>query len=430
MSPRFRGRVRRGGGDAPQPETTVVEIDPGQLRGLFAAPGWLRDMGIAAWLLVGVFLLVGGLVWLLSLTYTIVAPVVVAGILAAVLGPLVGLLERHRLPRGAGAAIVFLLVAALALLFGVLILSSISSETASVTAHLQGAAKEIEGWLRDLGVDTGKAANANADASSSASDGFHALVNGLRTGIGALAGLVIFLSFTALSLFFLLKDGPRIMTWAERHAGVPPAVASTIFQRTAGALRGYFLGVTAVAAFNGILIGLGALVFGVPLAGTIAVMNFAAAYIPYLGAWTAGIATVLIALGAEGTSAAIPMAILVLLANGALQQMIQPIAYGATLGIHPLAVLIVTIAAGSIFGMLGLVLAAPVTSAIVKISGDLARARASEDAQTGDASPGTPGTPPPSGASPAPAPGYRFSEAHPVTHRAGPGTSDVCRMPA
>jgi predicted PurR-regulated permease PerM len=58
--------------------------------------------------------------------------------------------------------------------------------------------------------------------------------------------------------------------------------------------------------------------------------------------------------------------------------MIQPIAYGAALGIHPLAVLIVTIAGGSLFGTIGLILAAPVTSAIVKISSDLARARAAK----------------------------------------------------
>ena len=37
----------------------------------------------------------------------------------------------------------------------------------------------------------------------------------------------------------------------------------------------------------------------------------------------------------------------------------QPIAYGAALGIHPLAVLIVTIAGGSLFGAVGLILAAP-----------------------------------------------------------------------
>ena len=70
------------------------------------------------------------------------------------------------------------------------------------------------------------------------------------------------------------------------------------------------------------------------------------------------------------------MAIIVLLANGILQQMVQPIAYGAALGIHPLAVLIVTIAGGSLFGAIGLILAAPVTSAVVRISSDLARARA------------------------------------------------------
>jgi predicted PurR-regulated permease PerM len=58
-----------------------------------------------------------------------------------------------------------------------------------------------------------------------------------------------------------------------------------------------------------------------------------------------------------------------------LQQLIQPIAYGAALGIHPLAVLIVTIAGGAIFGTIGLVLAAPLTSAAVRIAADIGRAR-------------------------------------------------------
>ena len=73
------------------------------------------------------------------------------------------------------------------------------------------------------------------------------------------------------------------------------------------------------------------------------------------------------------------MAVVVLLANSILQQMIQPIAYGAALGIHPLAVLIVTIAGGALFGAIGLILAAPLTSAFARISSDLARARAAAD---------------------------------------------------
>ena len=108
-------------------------------------------------------------------------------------------------------------------------------------------------------------------------------------------------------------------------------------------------------------------------------INFVAAYIPYLGAWSAGAFTVLIALGSKGSTTALTMAIIVLLANGILQQMIQPIAYGAALGIHPLAVLIVTLAGGALFGGIGLILAAPLTSAVVKISADLAGARAADD---------------------------------------------------
>jgi putative heme transporter len=197
----------------------------------------------------------------------------------------------------------------------------------------------------------------------------------------------VFLSFTVLSLFFLLKDGPAIRRWGERHMGVPLPVARTISRRTLGSLRGYFGGVTAVAAFNGIVIGLGALVLGVPLPGSIAVVNFVGAYVPYIGAWAAGAFTVLVALGSEGSDTALAMAVIVLLANGALQQVIQPIAFGAALGIHPLAVLIVTIAGGSLFGTIGLVLAAPLTSAAVKISADLSRARAAEEGAATDAPP-------------------------------------------
>ena len=41
--------------------------------------------------------------------------------------------------------------------------------------------------------------------------------------------------------------------------GLPPTVAQMVTRRTLGALRGYFAGVTAIAAFNAIVIGLGAL---------------------------------------------------------------------------------------------------------------------------------------------------------------------------
>jgi predicted PurR-regulated permease PerM len=97
------------------------------------------------------------------------------------------------------------------------------------------------------------------------------------------------------------------------------------------------------------------------------------------------------------------MIVVVLLANGALQQLIQPIAFGATLGIHPLAVLIVTIAGGALFGTIGLILAAPLTSAATHVATDLARARARERAEPPEEP--EPPAPPPAATHEAPAAG-------------------------
>jgi len=65
----------------------------------------------------------------------------------------------------------------------------------------------------------------------------------------------------------------------------------------------------------------------------------------------------------------------VILANGLLQNLVQPFAMGAALDLNPLVVLVATIGAGCIFGTLGLILAAPILSAAVHITRDLRRAR-------------------------------------------------------
>ena len=377
---RPRVRVRERGEEEP------VELASQQLSGLFAAPRWLRDLGRSAWLAVGVTLFVVAVVWVLSLTYTIVAPLITAAVVAAVASPLVGWLERRGLARALGAAL--LLVSALALAVGivVLVLAGISSQFDAVRGQLADARETLGGWLADLGVADGTAEDAMRDLSATVSDAVPALLQGVARGIQSLSSLVFFLALTVLSLFFLLKDGHVIRRWSERQLRVPPHVAHQMTGRVLQSLRGYFLGVTLVAVFNAVVVGGGALLLDVPLAGTIAAVTFLGAYVPYLGAWGAGAFSVLVALGGAGTDAALGMVVVQLLANGILQQLVQPIAYGAALGIHPLAVLVVTIAGGSLFGAVGLILAAPLTSAAARIAGDLARGRA-DDGGGGDATP-------------------------------------------
>jgi predicted PurR-regulated permease PerM len=386
----FLRQLRKKDGAAVVAEPAGLEIDAAQARALatvFAPPRWLRDLGRTAWLLVGLFALLAGLVWLLGATYTITGPVVVATIVATVSMPIVARLVRHRWPRAAAAVVVLLGLAALAALVLVVVVGGITSQSSEVKKNAQSAANKAEGWLKSVGVNESGAAGAKSNVEKDVPEIISTLTTGVIHGIQGITSLAFGLSFALLSLFFLLKDGPSMRGWVDRHLGLPQPVARTVTGGVIRSLRGYFRGVTLVAAFNGIVVGLGALALGVPLAGTIGVVTFVTAYVPFIGAFVAGAFAVVIALGANGTTTALIMLALVLLANGLLQNVVQPFAMGSALDLNPLVVLVVTIGAGCIFGMLGLVLAAPLASAAVHITRDLARARLAAAVQKEAAAP-------------------------------------------
>jgi predicted PurR-regulated permease PerM len=354
-------------------EIGVVQLDA--LTTVFSPPRWLRDLGRASWLIVGVFALLAGLIWLLAATYTITGPVVAATIVATVAMPVVAKLSGH-MPRAAAAGVVLLGLVAIAAFVVVIVISGITGQTAEIKKNASAAADKAQGWLTSAGVDESGASSATSSVKADVPSIISTLAKGVIDGIKGLASLAFGLSFAVLSLFFLLKDGPSMRAWLDRHLGVPQPVAQTITGGLIRSLRGYFRGVTIVSAFNGVVVTIGALLLGVPLAGTIGVVTFVTAYIPYIGAFVAGAFAVVIALGANGTTTALIMLLIVLLANGLLQNLVQPFAMGSALGLHPLVVLVVTIAAGCIFGTIGLILAAPLLSAAVHITADLARARA------------------------------------------------------
>jgi len=370
-------RLRRHESDpGPEHETIAIgALDLEELTTLFAPPRWLRDLGRSAWLLVGVFAFLGVIIWLLGTTYEIVGPVVAGTIVATVAMPAVGFLQRHRFPRVAGAAIVLLGLAAIGVVILLLVLGGITSQEGDISQHASAAADKAQSWLNSAGVDESGSASAKSDVESSVPKIISTLTKGILNGIAGIASFAFALSFTLLALFFILKDGPSMRRWVDKHLGLPMPVAQTVTGGVINSLRGYFRGVTIVAVFNGFVVTIGALILGVPLAGTIGVVTAVTAYIPYIGAFVSGAFAVIIALGANGPTTAAIMLVIVILANGLLQNIVQPFAMGAALDLHPLAVLVISIGAGCIFGMIGLVLAAPLTSAAVHITRDLARAR-------------------------------------------------------
>ena len=132
-------------------EGDVVEIEASALAGVFAAPKWLRDLGWMAWLLVGVAAFLAGAVWLLALTQTIVLPVITAAILATVLSPVMRWLERHRVGRGLGTAIVFVSLVVLGVLVVLVVVGGISSQSGDLTANLHERRRQDRGLARGPG---------------------------------------------------------------------------------------------------------------------------------------------------------------------------------------------------------------------------------------------------------------------------------------
>jgi predicted PurR-regulated permease PerM len=354
---------------------TLSVADVSGLAETFAEPRWLRDLGRTSWSVVGLLVVLVALVWTLGQTSTIVGPVVVGLIVATVTAPVVDWLAAHHVPRAVSALLALIALAAVTLLVVLLVVGGIVAQSSSIAEHAGAAADKAQSWLEQAGIDKDGSTSVSSNLESDVPKIISTLLQGVATGISGLTSLAFGVVFTAFSVFFLLKDGPSIRATLDRHLGVPVPVARTITGETMSSVRRYFAGVTIVALFNGAVVGLGALVLGVPLAGTIAVVTVITAYIPFIGAFVSGAFAVVIALGSSGTSTALVMLVIVLLANGLLQNIVQPIAFGATLDLNPLLILVVTIAAGSLFGMVGLVLAAPLTSAIRRIAARLAEAR-------------------------------------------------------
>src|SRR3569833_3717056 len=145
------------------------QLGDAELRGLSAAfsPGrTLRGVGLTAWLLVGCFALLFGLVWPLGTTMTIVGPVTVAAVAACVAAPVVGWRKQHRVPRAAGAAIVLLAMIALGGVIVVLVIGGITSQSDEIGTAATNGADRIANWLKDLGVNADGVASAKAQLTS------------------------------------------------------------------------------------------------------------------------------------------------------------------------------------------------------------------------------------------------------------------------
>nr|SBO97952.1 putative integral membrane protein [Nonomuraea gerenzanensis] len=324
---------------------------------------------MAGWLFTGLALGVVVLLFVLQVLRPLLLPLLLAAAIAVVIAPLADRLTARRMPRPAAAALCCLAVLVTAALCGVVLVVGLRGQLQSIGAALDVAWARAEQLARDLGMAAEQAGDLRQTFSEALPTLVTQLLSGLAGGVAALVELVVGLALGLYLVFFMLKDTGLMTSATVRFLPVPADVGREAVVRAAGIIRRYFLGMTLIALMNTVLIVGAALILGVPALGVIALATFLGAYIPYAGAFVSGAFTVLIALGSGGVSTALWMLLVVLLANGTLQNLLAPFVFGAALRIHPMVVLLVTVLAGILAGLAGVMLAVPVTALAL----DLAR---------------------------------------------------------
>ena len=334
---------------------------------------WVPKLGVWAWSFVGFVVAMIIVVTALGAVSEIVLPMTFAAVLAIVFRPLVGTLVRHGFKPTLAASLVVLGLLALMALVVVATVRGVVEQTDQIGASVDAALEEAAGQTGGLGIDKAALDQARAAAEEAEPTVTGGILTQLVEGFNKLVGVASGLILGALIMFYLLKDGTRLRRSVV--AQVNPRLQEEVDAFLGDAiriLRSYGRGRTVMSAIVSVVIGLAALLLGLPLVFTIMVVNFIGGYIPYIGAFLGGGLAVIIALGNGGLGTAVVMLVVVLAANLALENFVEPKVMGRTLDIHPLVVLVVTALGGLLGGIVGLILAVPAT---VIASNGIARLR-------------------------------------------------------
>ncbi|MGI9641302.1 MAG: AI-2E family transporter [Acidimicrobiia bacterium] len=339
--------------------TSSEGADPPPAQSDALPPAWVMRVSRTSWAFLGFVGAVSVLVLSMAALREIVIPLALSGVVAVWFAPVVDWLARRGLPRSLAAVIAMVLIVGIVVGSIIMVVVGIVDQTSEMDARFDEAVVELQELLDQSNAnELVEDLRAGAEqAGPSLRDGAAAHVTTfLDSAAGFASGLVLGLVL----LYYLLKDGPEIASWAAKgHTPAATEQNERIFNDAGVSIRSYFKGRTSLAAVQGVAIFLVLAIMGVPLPGAIGIVNFIGAYIPYLGAFIGGAFAVVLALSEGGVPLALWSLGVVLFVNLALENLLEPRLMGTSLNMHPIAVLLVTVAGGALGGIVGLILAAP-----------------------------------------------------------------------
>ncbi|HTQ76733.1 MAG TPA: AI-2E family transporter [Burkholderiales bacterium] len=311
---------------------------------------------------------------LLYVLSPILAPFMLAAILAYILDPLVERLSGRYLPRTGAVVIVLLLLVALLAAFALVVAPLFAKEARLLAERAPGfltwANTTLSPWLQqrfgvEFQLDVDSLRRLAADAISG--DVAARLLGSLK--IGGLAVIAFFanLLLVPVVLFYLLRDWHPLIERADRL--IPRALhqrARTILAETdrvlAEFLRGQVLVILVMSVYYVTALWLARLEFALPVGVITGVLVF----IPYVGAIT-GLALGTVAAVIQFSSLGDMVWVWVAFGVGQALEgtVVTPLLVGERVGLHPVAVIFALLAFGQVFGFFGVLVALPASAALL-----------------------------------------------------------------
>lgn len=336
----------------------------GASRGSASVPPLVDRLAAWSWRLLaiaGAVALVGFVLWTLK---GVTVPIFVALLLSTALSPVVDWQKARGMPTVVAVITTFIGFLLLVAGFLVLVVGTLASDLTDLGETIASGTADVSGWIAsnsgpfDLTREQveGYLEDARAAFGLSASDALSAAAGGFSAFFGAVGGAILAVAF----LVYMLSGGRAAADWLiARFPDANQADAARIGRRAWQTLGAYLRGVTLVAVFDSVLIGIGLFVLGIPYAGALTALVFLLAYIPILGAWISGFVAVIVALADGGIEPAIVVAAISLAVQQLEGFVIAPIVYRHSVRLHPIVTLAAVTAGGILAGVVGAFLAVP-----------------------------------------------------------------------
>jgi predicted PurR-regulated permease PerM len=329
----------------------------------------LAKVGVRSWLYLGIAVWAVVLYSALAALSGLVIPLVISIVLAVIFAPLIGRLSRGRIPRRLAGALVMVGLLGIGVASVWVTVRGIVDQASEIGRQLAAGINAVAEWVDEVGIGLGDGSERVDDAYEIGSWLLQGLAGSFSSVFSSAFSLLAGTFIGLFLLYYLLADWDRLVSWVSQHLAVPVDLARPILGDTMAAIREYFYGLTISSLIVAVVIGVTMLLLGLPLAFTIAIVTFVTAYVPYLGAIFSGAFAFLVALGSGGPGKAFVVLAVVLIAQNAIQTLVQNKLTSDRLRIHPIVNFGSTIVGASLAGVLGATLSAPAVAAMVRLVG-------------------------------------------------------------